>query len=74
MSEQPENVLPPTVFTKSKRATIRASLAFCGATIVWCLTRVSPTSVHETATEYAFLTGAAIIGAYVFGAAWQTRK
>ena len=50
MSEQPENVLPPTVFTKSKRATIRASLAFCGATIVCCLTRVSPTSGHETAT------------------------
>ena len=57
-----------------RRRLIHASLALCAASvIIGALNPVLAPSVAETLITQAFWAGTAIIGAYVFGAAWDDR-
>ncbi len=54
-----------------RRAFMLAVAALCAWVIVYCLVNRLDTRVAETAVMAAFLTLGTIVGAYVFGAAWE---
>lgn len=47
-------------------------VAFCMATISYCLWKDRESSVAETAVTFAFLTIGSTVGSYVFGKAWES--
>lgn len=54
-----------------RRRFMFAVVGFCMLTVGYCLFRNLDTRVAEAAVTFAFITIAAIVGSYVFGAAWE---
>lgn len=56
---------------KNRRRTIFATLLFCAGIITYLVGWGDDTRLHETIAQFAWITGAMVIGSYVFGAAWE---
>jgi hypothetical protein len=56
---------------ENRRRTIFATLFFCAGLVVYIMLRGDDTKLNETIVQFAFITAGGIIGAYVFGAAWE---
>jgi hypothetical protein len=56
---------------ENRRRTIFATLLFCAALIVFITGWGADTKLNETIIQFAFITAGGVIGAYVFGAAWE---
>ena len=56
---------------ENRRRTIFATLVFCAGLVIYIAGWGEDTRLNETIVQFAFITAGAIIGAYVFGAAWE---
>ena len=54
-----------------RRAFMFAVSGLCAWVIIYVVTKGADTRVNETAVMFAFITLAAIVGSYVFGAVWE---
>lgn len=54
-----------------RRRIIHATLLFCAGMVIWIVLRDQDTSVAETVVTSSFILAGSVIGAYVFGAAWD---
>lgn len=59
---------------KIRRRIIIATLAFCAFVIAYSMVWGDERPVHETIVLGAFALAGAVIGSYIFGAAWDDRN
>lgn len=56
---------------ENRRRTLFATLFFCAAIIVYIVGWGEDTRLHETALQFAFITGGGVLGSYIFGACYE---
>lgn len=56
---------------ENRRRTIFSTLFFCAGVILYLLLAGEDNKLNETIIQFAFITGAGVVGSYVFGAAWE---
>ena len=59
---------------KIRRRIITATLLLCAFVVIYLLLRGEDTRLNETLANGAFFLAGSVIGAYVFGAAWDDKN
>ncbi len=59
---------------KIRRRIIIVTLSLCAFVVIYLLFRGADTRLHETLANGAFFLAGSVIGAYVFGAAWDDKN
>jgi len=56
---------------ENRQKVIFGTLFFCALVITYLLIWGKDTSLHETIATWSYILSGAVIGSYVFGAAWE---
>lgn len=56
---------------ENRRRVIFATLAFCAGAIIYLIGWGEDTRLNETIAQFAWIAALSVIGAYVFGSAWE---
>jgi predicted MFS family arabinose efflux permease len=59
---------------KLRRRIITATLAFCAGMVIWLVWKGEDTNLAQTIANACFFLAGSVIGAYVFGAAYDDKN
>jgi hypothetical protein len=57
---------------QNRRRTLFTTLIFCAFVICYVMINGEDTRLNETLAQFAFITGASVVGSYIFGATWES--
>lgn len=59
---------------KARRRIVHGTLLFCAGTVSWLVWNGEDTNLAAAVADACFFLAGTVIGAYVFGAAWDDRN